>query len=221
MEIISIAVIFVTLVLLSSAIANRIPKTGRYPDAKGETTEAVIVNTNKKAERSATMRLLGDDGRKYKVKLKPSEAKMWIKGDKVKIIVDSDKKRYRVLFNDYFRENESRLLEEAHAFLKKTVSTRFISAKIIGYTEKTSNELKSSEADSKTIFTFATLMRLVDVYGVMAIVLVLGFLWWFMNYHPSFKTFLLPLCLVLVLLWAVYSASEACKTIIRKNVRKS
>lgn len=221
MEILSIAAVFLLMALTSSYLANRIPKTGRYPDAKGEVVKATIINSNKTAEKAVTLRAKDTNGRTYKVKIKPTEAKIWIKGDSINVVLDKEGKNYRILFNDYFRENEQRLRQEAFSILEKRVKPWFIAARMVGYTKKTPDEIKSSEADSKTVFTFATLMHLVDVYAVAGIILVLGFLWWYMSYSPSIKVFILPLIVVLVVLWSVYSASEACKNILRKTVHKS
>lgn len=218
MEILGIAVVFLVLVLGSSFISNRIPKTGRYPYAKGEKVSATIINSNKKAEKPVTLRAKGDDGKNYKVKLKPSEAKIWIKGDRINVI-KGDGKNYRVLYNDYFRENEPRLRAEATSLLEKKARPSFIAGRLTGYTEKTSEEIKSSEADSKTIFTLATLMQMVDTYAVVGIVLATAFLWWYISYTPSIKLFILPLVVILVVLWSVLSAAEACRNIIKRTVR--
>ena len=105
-------------------IANRIPKTGRYNSAAGEKIEAVLTNENRTAEKAATMKLMDKDGRKYCVKLKADEARLWIKGDTVEILLSENKRIYRVLFNDYFRNNEERIRQHAVQRLQKAAFAR-------------------------------------------------------------------------------------------------
>lgn len=217
MEIITTALVIVTIALIGVSAASRIPKTGRYPDVKGDTVQATITNRNIMAEKAATLRAKGSDGRKYKVKLKPTEAKMWFKGDTIEILLDSnDKKKYRVLFNDYFQKNEERMRSAVMEQIRTRIKPNLFAARFTGYTEKTPDALETSKADFNALFSFSTLMRLIDIYTVASSVVVIIFLWWFLSAGPSFKQMLLPLAVVLLVLWAVYSTVETCKKILKK-----
>ena len=131
--------LFVILMLIAliwvNYVANHIPKMGRDGDAKGEEITAVITNRNKVADKSVILRARAN-GRSFKVKLKPTEAHLWIKGDSIKIILSENKKTYRILFNDYFRTNENRLREYALMLLEKKVNANLIAARIVKYTKE-------------------------------------------------------------------------------------
>ena len=91
------AALFIYMIVAS--MNGFIPKRGRWIDVDGEELTATITNINKNADRYTTIRAIGDDGRKYRAKLRPTEAKYWIKGDKIKITLTADGKNYRVHFH--------------------------------------------------------------------------------------------------------------------------
>ena len=93
---ISFIVVMLAVFAIITSLTGRIPKTGRSSNASGEVMKATITNRNKMAEKAVTMKLKGEDGKKYKVKLKPDEAKLWIKGDAVKIVFSENKKEKNI-----------------------------------------------------------------------------------------------------------------------------
>lgn len=194
---------------------NHIPKTGRCADASGEIIEAVITNRAKSADKSAIMRLV-HKGRKFKVKMRPTEAHMWIKGDTVRIILSENKKKYRVLFGEYFRENEMRIREYVLSLLEKRVNVNFFAARFSEYTKESFEAIKASKLESQRIFTFMTLMRILDVYTIVTGVAGIAFLYWCSKKTPSFGELLVPLLIIVVLIWMLYNINEACKDIIKK-----
>jgi len=216
LETISLIVVLFALFSCYIAFLSRIPKRGRYPDANAQIITATITNTNKAAEKVATLRAKADDGRKFKVKMTPTEAKMWIKGDIINVALSSDKKKYRVLFHEYFKANESRLREEAIAILEKKIPTNFISAKLVGYNKESLDAIKTSEADSQTIFTFSTLMHLIDVYSVIGALFAVVFAIWFLSSSPEFGKYIIPLALILMFAWVIYGTVTTCKNILKK-----
>lgn len=216
LEAISLIVVLFALFSCYMAFLSRIPKTGRYPDANGEVISATITNKNKTAEKVATLRAQAADGRKFKVKMTPTEAKLWIKGDSIGVALSSDKKKYRVLFHEYFKNNESRLREEALSILEKKIPLNFISARLVGYNKESLDTLKASQADSQTIFTFSTLMRLIDSYSVITAIFALGFVWWYLTSSPQFGQYIIPLAIILMLVWTLYGTVNTCKKIIQK-----
>lgn len=211
--------LFVILMLIAlvwvNYIANHIPKTGRDGNAKGEEITAVITNRNKVADKAVTLRATAD-GRNFKVKMKPTEAHLWIKGDSIRIILSADRKTYRVLFNDYFRENEARLREYALEILEKKVNTNFIAAHIVKYTKENLESFKVSKLESQRIFTFASLMSIIDVYTAVTALLGAAFLIWYIKTSPAFGEMIVPLALIVLLVWVLYSSAEICKRIMKE-----
>jgi len=195
--------------------ANHIPKTGRSADARGEIIEAVITNRAKSADRSAVMRLVHNN-RKFHVKMKPTEAHLWIKGDTVRIILSENGKNYRVLFGEYFRENEARIREYALSMLEKRVNVNFIAARLSKYTKESFEAIKASKLESQRIFTFVTLMGILDIYTVVTGVAGAVFLFWCAKKTPSFGDLIVPLLIIVVLIWMLYNTNETCKGIIKK-----
>lgn len=201
--------------------ANHIPKTGRDADASGEIIEAVIVNRAKSADRSAVMKLVHNK-RKFQVKMKPTEAHLWIKGDTVRIILSKNTKKYRVLFGEYFRENEARIRDYALSMLEKRVNVNFVAAKLSKYTKESFEAIKASKLESQRIYTFVTLMGILDIYTVVTGVAGAVFLIWCAKKTPSFGELIVPLLVIVVLIWMLYNTNETCKGIIKKaeNERK-
>ncbi len=201
--------------VIISKISGRIPKTGRCIDANGDTVEAVIVNENRTAEKAITMKLEDSDGNRYRVKLKDSESKMWIKGDTVKIIFSEDKKNYRVLFNDYFRSNEERMKKNAAEKIGK-INPNLFAARLTGYKKESSEAFLSSEADSLTLFTFLTYMRRINAYCILSIVMTAFFLGWYNIFIPELKELALPIVMVAISYFVLYTAVMSCKKILDK-----
>lgn len=195
--------------------ANHIPKTGRDADASGEIVEAVITNRAKGADRSAIMRAV-HNGRKFKVKMKPTEAHLWIKGDTVRVILSADGKKYRVLFGEYFRANEARIREYALTLLEKRVNVNLVAARLSKYTKESFEAIKASKLESQRIFTFVTLMGILDIYTVVTAVAGAAFLFWCASKSPSFGDLIVPLLIIVVLVWMLYNTNETCKSIIKK-----
>lgn len=212
-------VLYLFVILLAFAgvagVINRIPKTGRCPDASGKEIEAKIINRNPTAEKAVTMRLRDEDGKKYRVKLKASEAKLWIKGDSVKVLCSETSKNYRVLFHDYFKNNEERIREYAMEKLRKTVKPYLIAGHLVDYKRETPEAFQASGADSQTIFAFTTYMRMIDVYSVVAVILAAAFLYWYAVSKPGFSQLLLPLILVVLLFVVLNGAVNSCKRVIK------
>ncbi len=209
--------VFIVLLLFAAftSIANRIPKTGRCFDAAGEEITATIIKTNHTAERAATMHLRGEDGRRYRVKLKASEAKLWIKGDSVRIILSENPKKYRVLFHDYFKENETRIREYAVELLRKTVRPWSVSAHFTGYTKETPDALFASGADLQTIFTFTTYMRIVDVYSIVTAILSAVCIFWYVVIKPKFMQLMFPTLMIVMLIVILNKAVNSCKLVLK------
>lgn len=209
--------LFVLLLTLAgvSHFANRIPKTGRCPDVEGKEIEAKITNSNSNAERAVTMRLRDENGKKYRVKLKDSEAKLWIKGDSVKVLCSGTSKNYRVLFHDYFKNNEERIREYALEKLRKTVKPYLIAGRLVDYKKETPEAFQASGVDSQTIFAFTTYMRTIDVYSAVEIISAALFLFWYAVAKPGFKEILLPLILLIVLFLALNVVVNSCKRVIK------
>ena len=200
-------------------IANRIPKTGRYNSAAGEKIEAVLTNENRTAEKAATMKLMDKDGRKYRVKLKADEARLWIKGDTVEILLSENKRIYRVLFNDYFRNNEERIRQHAVQRLEKIVKRGIISTRLVGTQKESLQAFVSSEADSRVIFIFATFMRMIDTYSIASFFATLLFLIWRSAVKPAFSQMAFPLVVVIIAYLMIYSAVTTCKGLLKKYTK--
>ena len=216
--VLSVFIILLAFVLVMR-IANRIPKTGRYNSAAGEKIEAVLTNENRTAEKAATMKLVDKDGRKYRVKLKADEARLWIKGDTVEILLSENKRIYRVLFNDYFRNNEERIRQHAVQRLEKIVKRGIISTRLVGTQKESLQAFVSSEADSRVIFIFATFMRMIDTYSIVSFFATLLFLIWRSAVKPAFSQMAFPLVVVIITYFMIYSAVTTCKGLLKKYTK--
>lgn len=194
---------------------NHIPKRGRAADASGKAEEAVIVNSAALADRSATLRVKYN-GRTYKVKMKPTEAHLWIKGDKVKIMFSDDKKRYRILFGEYFRENEDRIRDYALKLLQKKVKVNAVAAKMTNYTNDSFEAIKESNMESQRIYSFMSLMHILDLYTVFTAGAAVLFVVWCLKAKPALSSFIVPLIAIAILAWMLYNTCESCKGIIKK-----
>lgn len=211
-----VIMMFICLVWISF-VTNRIPQTGREGILKGREINGTIINKNKTADRSATMKILGEDKKHYRVKLKPTEAHLWIKGDGIKIIVSEENpKKYRVLFNDYFRLNEKRIREHAVKLMKNGVSTYLIAAKSVKYTKDTADEIEKSQLSSQRIFSFVTYMRMFDLYSVFTALFIVCTIVYARVKNPTFTQILVPIALILIMLWFLYAAMNMCIKIIKE-----
>lgn len=216
--IVALVMLLVFLILVNRA--NHIPKTGRAIDVKGEVITAIITNENKNAERAVWLRAKDRSGRKYKVKMKASEAKLWLKGDEIKILVSkTEPKKYRVQFNDYFRENDSRIREAAINRLETKIKKRF-AARFVGYSEKTLRAFKMCSVDTHNIFVFTTFMRMIDFYSIIIIAMVVSFFFWFVTTAPSMGVMFIPLIALLFALLLFKGTIDLCKRI-KADVIKS
>ena len=206
---------------ITTSIAGFIPKRGRYINAEGEEISATIVNSNNTAEKAATIRAIDENGRKYAAKLRPTEAKMWIKGDKIRIVLSEDKKKYRILFHEYFKQNEARMRERGLIQLEKKVKPYSIAAKMANYTKESLETLRASEADSQTIFVFTTYMRVVNRYFIVAVIAaVLCALWCFKAKLQMFQL-LIPLVIVIAMFLSISATVKVCTGIYNKATKKS
>ena len=206
---------------IATSISGFIPKRGRCINAEGEVISATIVNSNNTAEKAATIRAIDESGRKYAAKLRPTEAKMWIKGDKIKIVLSEDKKEYRILFHEYFKENEERMKKQALDQLEKKVKPYSIAAKMTNYTKESLEALRASEADSQTVFIFTTYMRVVNRYFIVAVLsAVLCAIWCFRANLQMFQL-LIPLVIVIVMFLSISSTAKVCARIYDKATKKS
>lgn len=205
--------------IISAMIIGRIPKTGREGIKTGNEVIATITNNNKSADRPATLRAEGE-GRRFKVKMKPDEAHLWIKGDKIKVIISPDNpKKYRILFNDYFHENEERIREEALRRLAKA-NENLPAARLIKYTKETYAATEKSSLSSQRIFTLYTILKGTDTNILVLAVFTVLSLWWKKVQNLALKDMILPILLILIMLWAIYSSVNA-GTKIKKEVEKS
>ncbi len=216
--VLSVFIVLLTF-LLVLRIVNRIPKTGRYNSAAGEKIEAVLTNENRAAEKAATMKLVDKDGRKYRVKLKADEARLWIKGDTVEILLSEKKRVYRVLFNDYFRNNEERIRQHAAQRLEKTVKRGIISTRLVGTQKESLEAFISSEADSRVIFIFATFMHMIDTYSIVSFFVTVLFLAWRSAFKPAFSQMAFPLVVVIITYFMIYSAVTTCQGLLKKYTK--
>ena len=209
-----IMVVFAVVLLFINITTNRVPKTGRDGKAAGERITATIKNSNKYADTAATMRL-EKDGRKYKVKLKATESNLWLKGDSIDIIMNKDGKSYRVLFNDYFRNNESRMRAKA-AELLETVSRCRIASLLTGYKKEFNRTIRQSSLDTRQIFSYVSYMKLIDRNVIAAVILTALVIMWKAVMKPRATELILPFLLIIGIMWATYSAVEACKRIMKE-----
>lgn len=213
-----VMIIFIILLFFAAVtgVENRIPKTGRCFDADGEVVIATITNTNRTAEKAVTIRAVDEKGRHYRAKLKAGEAKMWIKGDKIKIVLSDTSKNYRILFHEYFKENEPRIREQAILKLQKTVRPDFIAARLVDYKKDSPEAFRASEADSHTIFAFTTYMHMIDVYSIVAVIMAVAFVVWYITSKPQFFSAIVPLLVVLVMFFMLNSTVNNCKRVLKK-----
>lgn len=209
-------IIIVFLLLVFNMLILRIPKIGRAPITKGEIIECTITNFRKKSFNNIYLHAEGG-GRKFKVKLRSEEAHLWIKGDKIEVIVsEENKKEYRVLFFDYFRENEERIRNEAISLLGEKTKKNSFSQQIVKIKEETLENIKESKLDSQEIFSLYLYMRLLDSYVLTTVIFgVLSFIAKEIYTIPA-KVMLLPIAVVGVLLWYIYNAKTTCERIIKK-----
>ncbi len=208
-----IMVVLAIMLVVINITVNRVPKTGRDGAANGERITAVITNNNKYADKITLLRA-EKDGKKFKVKMKPTEANLWIKGDNIDIILGSDQKSYRVLFNDYFRSNEQRIREKAVTMLEK-IKHCYIASRLVGYNKEMNELIKDSKVNSKQIFSFVTYMKFIDIYSVVAVLLTILTVVWKIVFSPATKSFILPLVLIIGIMWAVYGSVGVCKRILK------
>lgn len=221
MEAIIIAVLMLIVFVLLTVKANHVSKTGRDPDAKGEKITAIITNKNKTADRPVVLKAQGKDGRRYKVKLKPTEAKLWIKGDEIQIVLSKNNPRkYRVLFMDYFRGNDERIRMAAIEQMEKKVKN-LIAAKLVGYSHKTLRAFKMCSIDTHDIFSFTSFMRMIDIYSVVATVMIISFASFYFMYTPSFGKIALPLGVILMLLLLLKGSVDVCKRIKAEAIKSA
>lgn len=216
-----VIVLLVVLIFLGiSSLINHIPKTGRAFDANGKHVVARITNGNRFADRAVTLRAKDSDGRRYKVKMKATEAKLWIKGDEITVVLCENSKNYRVLFHDYFRSNEQRIREYALKKLQKYANPGFIAAYLTEYKKNSLDTFRASEADSRTIFLFATYMRMIDVYSVLALIVAAVFVYWYIAVKPTFFYLLIPLASVLLIFFIINSSVNLCKRVMESVNKK-
>ena len=162
------------------------------------------------------MKLQDENGKKYRVKLKADESRLWIKGDCVEIVLSDKKNNYRVLFNDYFRQNEERIREEAAERLQKKIKFGFVASRLVGYTKENSEAFINSGADSRVVFIFTTYMHMIDVYSVCSFLLTALFFGWYTAMKPSLSQSAFPFVVLVAAYYMIYSAVTACKGILKK-----
>ena len=208
-----VIILLIGLVLVNCT-TNRIPSTGRFADANGEVITATITNTNRASDKAAVMKAQ-KDGRKFRVKLKPTEAHLWIKGDSINITLSEDGKNYRVMFNDYFRENEARLRDVAVEKLGK-MNRHLFAARFVKYEKGHFEAIKNSSMDSQRIFAFVSYMRMIDIYTPVAALLAVIVFVWKKTVNPGWESILVVVCLILLILWTLYTTTKMCKSIIKK-----
>ncbi len=207
--------------VIATSIAGFIPKRGRCIDAEGEALLATIVNSNNTAEKAVTIRAIDENGRKYAAKLKPTEAKMWIKGDKIRIVLSEDKKKYRILFHEYFKENEERMRNQALDQLEKKVKPYSIAAKMANYTKESLEALRTSEADSQTVFIFTTYMRVVNRCFIVAVIAAVFCALWCFKAKLQMFQLLIPLVIVVAMFLSISATVKVCTGIYNKATKKS
>lgn len=209
-------VVFLIVVLAINVLINRIPRTGRAGITKGIEVDAIITNKCKSGLGTKTMRLEGG-GRKFKVKLKADEAHLWIKGDSVKVLISSDNKKiYRVLFFDYFHENEQKLHQLALDMLKSKIKANGISVKALKYNDETYTKVERASADSRTVYMLYSYMKLLESYIVLAVVFCVFMVLAKILLRLTMTQMLLPIAVLGILLWYIYSVIATCGRIIKK-----
>lgn len=201
------------------SITNFIPKRGRCIDVDGEEIIATITNKNKNADKHSTLRAKGEDGKRYAVKLRPTEAKMWLRGDKIKITFTKDKKNYRIHFHEYFKENEARIREKAIEKLEKNVKFYSIAAKMTDYKKESLEALRASKADSQTIFAFETYMRSIDKYFIIGIIAVMLFIPFLLVEKLQRFQLILPVAILVTMFLSINSTAKICTKIYEKATK--
>lgn len=199
-------------------VSNRIPKTGRATSTKGSRITATITNSNKYADRCVVMRA-ESNGKKYKVKMKPTEARPWIKGDSIEIHLVENSKEYRILFNDYFKANEERIRDMALETVKDPKKF-YISTKILKYTEDDFELMKKSDLNSQRIFAFSTYMRMINLCTIMAVFFGVAALVWIKVASLKSMDIFAALVPLLIVAWSTYSTVSNCRLLLKK-LRKS
>ena len=210
--------IFVVLLLIIvfSKISGHIPTTGRCVDAKGESIQAKIINENCVAEKPVKMLLKDSEGNKYFVKIKDSESKPWIKGDSVEIVFSEDRKNYRVLFNDYFRENEERMKIQVVKRVEKEINPNFLAARLVGYQKENSEAFAGPGANSRIAFVFLTCMKRINSYMVISLLLTILFLGWYSIFVPGLTESVFPFLAVMTSYLIVYANVNTSKRILKE-----
>ncbi len=209
----AVVIIFIGIMFVNHRV-NHIPKTGRDADANGEKIIAKITNSNKMADRSKTM-YAECDGKRFKVKIKATEANLWTKGDEIEILLSSEPKKYRILFNDYFRKNEMKIREDVLSMLKK-MDMYLVAKAIAGYKKEHYGMFLTSKMETKRIFSFITYMKMIDIYSVVAAIgAAAAVIWWKMASPAGGQLIAVSLILLLVV-WSVYGAVTMCKRILKQ-----
>ena len=203
------------------SVAGHIPKRGRCLDADDSEIMATITNSNKVAERFSTIRAVDDSGRKYAAKLRQTEAKYWIKGDKIKISLTKDKKKYRIHFHEYFKTNEDRIRQEVLERLEKEVKPHSIAAKMTGYKKESLEALRASKADSLTLFAYMTYMKSIDKYFIIAVVVAILFVLFLTKQNLQMFELLIPLIIVIGMFLSISSLAKLCSKIYKKETDKN
>lgn len=195
-------------------VSNHIPKTGRAISSKGEVITATITNTNTQADKPVTLRA-EKDGRKFKVKLKPTEARLWIKGDSIQILLVENSKEYRIKFNDYFKQNEQRIRDSVLEKLK-TIEKYPVSPKFVKYEKEDYARFEKSSLSSQQIFSFCTSMHLIDLCTMITAALGIAVVIWWKIFSPKAMELLAGIIPVLIAAWAIYSTTTNCKRTLKK-----
>ncbi|MBR1970837.1 MAG: hypothetical protein IKA17_10850 [Clostridia bacterium] len=204
-----VIILFISL-LWFNFVTNRIPKRGRIDVSDGETITAAIINTNRVPDHAATLRAKSGETI-YKVKIKASESHLWIKGDEIKILISkSNKKNYRILFNDYFKENEERIRAYAIELLEKKAKYNSIGAKAVKYTSGDFEKIKNSKFNSNQIFYFSYIFNSIDRYTILAILLAILILGLHFVKNMALKKLLVPIILLAVIIYYICTAVKIC-----------
>lgn len=213
-----LVIILLISLLWFNFVTNRIPKNGRENISGGNVITATITNTNKIPDHAATLRAENGEN-KYKVKIKASESHLWIKGDTIKIhISDENPKKYRVLFNDYFKENEDRIRAYATELLEKSTKAP-IAAKAVKFGKDDLETIRNSNLNSNQIFYFNYLYKSIDRYTILTILLAILTLALHFVKGVNLKELLIPILLIGVLIYYICSAVKICSETLAK-VRK-
>jgi len=217
LDFISVVVVALVVCLGVLRLTERIPKTGRFGDADGEVIKATITNENRTADKNSTMKLVDANGTRYRVKMKAAEAKKWIKGDEVNIILSKKNgKEYRVCFNDYFRQNEERMREDLTRRIEKSMKRNIVARKLVGYKETSSEALFKNGADSIALFVFLTYTRRITAYAIVSFVATVLFLGWITALLPPLTQFAIPLLMLVLTYFIIYNSTMGCKKILAK-----